>query len=609
MPANDSAVTSENAAKKASDVGSSSRASASLTDLPAPLRDAIASVCKRARLWKHERADVEAELAAHFHDGLAQGSTPDKLLADFGNVKSAAKLIRRGKIRNRPLWWQAQRRIGQVIAAAMLLFVGLAVVHTIRFYSGSPTIAFRPLDVVNKEAAALREDDRAWPAYRAAFLKLELTRDEFRAITDLGPDAAPAADVKAALLRNAAWFADVRAAATRPGLGYLASVTSDEELATKNATFLESAAGSQSIAPAIEPDPDNPEALFILLSHLQPLRHTARLLRADAIDALHAADAARLHADLAAIISIARHLRLPDTYISSLVSVAVTHLVCDLLRDALELRPALLTDAHLADLAHRLTALGGPTDFVSLRGERLFFQDTLQRLYTDDGNGNGRLTAAGSVYLNKSASLGADRASAAMLVASAFLADRKQMTRAYESIMDRAESSIAVPLWIPVKESADFVLESYTKTALQRLRYMPVAVFAPALDRARHAAHAVASNRDATLAVIAIELHRRKTGALPNALADVVPGLLPSLPLDNADGQPLRYRRVGDTSGGSYILYAIGSDRRDDGGTSAITASDAATIRSFGGTGRPSKPCDDVLFPPPRFPKAPSTGG
>lgn len=607
MSANDSAITSENAAKQASDAGSASRTSPSLADLPASLRDAIAAVCKRARLWKHERADVEAELAAHFHDGLAQGSTPDQLLTDFGDVKAAAKLIRRGKIRNRPLWWQFQHRLRQGIAVVFVLAVVLAAVHTVRFYTGSPTLAFRPLDVLNKDATALAEGDRAWPEYRKAYLALDLDQDQFNALTELEPDGSNLAEVRPLLDRAAASIARIRSAAARPGMGYVASIGDDDDLAIKSAILTGSVCLVSSSPGQMKPDPENPEAMAILLSHLTPVRSCARLLRADAIDALHARDAARLHADLAAMISIAKQLRSPDTYISSLVSVAVVTLTCDLIRDTVALNPALLSDDNLSDLAHRLAALGGPTDFISLRGERLFFQDTIQRLYTDDGNGNGRLTAAGSDYFNKTASLGVDRTNAGMLVASAFLADRKQVTQAYETIMDRAESSMAVPLWIPVKESADLVLERYTRTALQRLRYMPVAVFAPALDRARYAAHEVVSNRNATLAVIALELHRRRTGAFPDAIDALIPGLLPTLPLDNADGQPLRYRRQPGPKGDSYLLYAIGTDLRDDAGTPAATPGDAVAIRAFGRSGKLQMPCDDVLFPRPRFAKASNT--
>ena len=605
MSRQDSAADSKSAANQAL---ATTPESAGVAQLPAPLRAVIATVCKRARLWKHERADVEAELAAHFHDGLAQGAVPEKLLADFGDPKAAAKLIRRGKIRNRPLWWQVQHRLGQAISCLLVLVMVLAAIHTIRFYTGRPTLAFRPLDVLNKDATALAEGDRAWPEYRAAYLGLDLDQDQFNALTELEPDASNLAEVRPLLDRAATSIARIRSAAARPGMGYVASIGDDEDLAIKSAILTGSVCLVSSSPGQMKPDPENPEAMAILLSHLTPVRSCARLLRADAIAALHAADAARLHADLTALLAVARHVRSPDTYISSLVSVAVVTMTCDLIRDVLAMNPALLSDDRWTDLAHRLAALGGPIDFVSLRGERLFFQDTLQRLYTDDGNGNGRLTAAGSDYFNKTASLGVDRTNAGMLVASAFFANRKQVTQAYESIMDRAESSIAVPLWIPVKESADIVLERYTRTALQRLRYMPVAVFAPALDRARYAAHEVVSNRNATLAVIALELHRRRTGAFPDALDAIIPGLLPTLPLDNADGQPLRYRRQPGPKGDSYLLYALGTDLRDDGGTPATHPTDAASIRAFGRSHKLQKPCDDVIFPRPRFPRAAASG-
>lgn len=608
MSHHDSVIPAKSPASQASGTTYPATTASRLADLPAPLREVIGAVCKRARLWKHERADVEAELAAHFKDGLDQGTAPDKLLADFGDAKAAAKLIRRSKIRNRPLWWQLQHRLGQAIAAVLVLAVVLAAIHTVRFYTGRPTLAFRPLDVLNKDAAALPENDRAWPEYRAAYLALDLDQDQFKALSELEPDASNLAEVRPLLERAAASIARIRSAAAKPGMGYVASIADDEDLATKSAILTGSVCLVSSSPGQPKPDPENPEAMAILLSHLSPVRSCARLLRSDAIAALHAGEATRLHADLTALVAVAKHVRSPDTYISSLVSVAVVAMTCDLIRDVLGTNAALLSNDQLTDLAHRLAALGGPTDFVSLRGERLFFQDTVQRLYTDDGNGNGRLTAAGSDYFNKTASLGADRANAGMLVASAFLANRKQVTQAYESIIDRAESSIAVPLWEPVKESADLVLERYTRTVLQRLRYMPVALLAPALDRARYAAHDVVSNRDATLAVIALELHRRRNGAFPDALDSLVPGFLPTLPLDNADGQPLRYRRQPNPQGDSYLLYALGTDLRDDGGTPATHPNDAANIRAFGRSGKVKTPCDDVLFPRPRFPKEAPSG-
>lgn len=593
MSSHDSAASLKNAENQASGASIAPSAPARLAELPAPLRAVIATVCKRARLWKHERADVESELAAHFHDGLAQGAAPEKLLADFGDPKAAAKLIRRGKLRNRPLWWRAQYRIGQAITWLLVLVVVLAGIHTLRFYSGAPTLKLRPIDEINRDALAVSESSRAWPLYREAYLALQLPGEEHAELTRLPAGSKPGVIVEAALARIAGPLARIREGASRPGLGYVASVTIDAEILKQNAALTRSPA--QHGGAAVEPDADNPEAFALLLAHLSPLRECVRLLRADAIAAAHRGDAQRLHADLAAMITIAHQIRTPDTLISALVSCAMATLAAETTRDLIALRPDLLTDAQLADLAHRFAALGGPADFISLRGERLFFRDTIQRLYTDDGNGNGRLTAAGAAYFDKIAALSGDSSSVGMLLTSTVVADRRALTRAYERLFDRAEASLSVPIWKQDVETADDILEEYIGTAVGRMRYLPLAVLAPALDRVRYTAQESVAQRDAALAVLAIESHRRAHGKPPESLAELIPSRLPAMPRDPADGEPLRYRRTGD----GVVLYSLGADRADNQGQSPATDADARTIARFMRRDQTSAPCDLVYFSTP----------
>ena len=65
-----------------------------------------------------------------------------------------------------------------------------------------------------------------------------------------------------------------------------------------------------------------------------------------------------------------------------------------------------------------------------------------------------------------------------------------------------------------------------------------------------------------TLLVAALELHRARQGEYPDHLEGLVPRTLNELPLDPWTGEPFRYARQGET----YELYAVGSDRTDDGG-------------------------------------------
>jgi len=71
-----------------------------------------------------------------------------------------------------------------------------------------------------------------------------------------------------------------------------------------------------------------------------------------------------------------------------------------------------------------------------------------------------------------------------------------------------------------------------------------------------------ASKRLATVA-IALKRFQSANGHLPENLSGLAPEFLATVPLDPADGHPLRYRRNAD---GTFVLYSIGEDGVDDGG-------------------------------------------
>ena len=61
----------------------------------------------------------------------------------------------------------------------------------------------------------------------------------------------------------------------------------------------------------------------------------------------------------------------------------------------------------------------------------------------------------------------------------------------------------------------------------------------------------------------AIERYRLEHGRIPERLDALVPQFLAQIPCDPCDGQPMRYKPVGN---GDYILYSIGLNETDDGG-------------------------------------------
>lgn len=62
---------------------------------------------------------------------------------------------------------------------------------------------------------------------------------------------------------------------------------------------------------------------------------------------------------------------------------------------------------------------------------------------------------------------------------------------------------------------------------------------------------------------IAIRLFRHQHHRLPESLPELVPEHLPAIPVDPFSGQPFIYRTMND----GYLLYSVGPDRQDNGGT------------------------------------------
>ena len=80
---------------------------------------------------------------------------------------------------------------------------------------------------------------------------------------------------------------------------------------------------------------------------------------------------------------------------------------------------------------------------------------------------------------------------------------------------------------------------------------------------------AAESVRHQALAACALERYFLQHHAYPPALSALVPELLPAVPADPVDDQPLRYRKTDD---GRYMLWSIGFDLKDDGGKVNIEA-------------------------------------
>jgi hypothetical protein len=85
----------------------------------------------------------------------------------------------------------------------------------------------------------------------------------------------------------------------------------------------------------------------------------------------------------------------------------------------------------------------------------------------------------------------------------------------------------------------------------------------PPLDKVGDAGRRKQAYVRSLTAALAAERYRRAQGHWPATLDALVPDLLPEVPRDPYDGNPLRYRRLAD----GVVIYSISRDHIDDGGT------------------------------------------
>ncbi len=97
----------------------------------------------------------------------------------------------------------------------------------------------------------------------------------------------------------------------------------------------------------------------------------------------------------------------------------------------------------------------------------------------------------------------------------------------------------------------------------KRIRYPWSMISIPNFSRAVETALRNETERQLTLAAIAISRFELRRGALPSSLEALVPEFLPSVPYDPMSGRTLQYRRG---TNHDFVLYSVGEDEQDDGG-------------------------------------------
>ena len=591
-------------------------------ELPEPIRERVGAIVRRTRLHASEQGDVARELIAHAQDALRAGGREEELLASLGNPPTVARLIRRAVKRRRPLAYQIRRWTLRAAALSLVLAILAYTALLVRFRSGAPSIRTDYYAQINAPLRELGDEDKAWPAYRDALIEWAQIRERLVASSRVDPDDPdpefrypgadhiydvprdhPDYDATVEAFRAFRTTLDRAAhAALRPSLGLPCSDRTRE---------IKIEGASSWISEPIEPsaNPSEQSGLFMtLLPQLGHSRTIARLFAFDIQIALDKGDADRIERDIRALLGLASQLRREPMLISSLVGMAVHNLALSRLALVIHTNPDLLSAEQLRSLSH---AIAGSKDTVltlNLETERLAFYDMLQRSFTDNGRGGGRLTPEGVRLISESLEAPLDFGAvpdvdtpwlirkaddAALPILGAITPDRAKIATLYDEIIDAARrtldagpDAIATEL-IPARERLE-------RLANHRVGWSPLTELIPLLQSSVSQVFLSRAATDQTLALLAAAAFRKDHAAWPESLDQLVPMYLPSIPPDPFDGATLKYRL--DPSG--PIFWYAGADLDDDQGRAPAPSARVRSLRKRADPNAPAPDADWVLFPP-----------
>lgn len=535
--------------------------------IPVELAAIVRQVARRTRLWRAEKAEVAEELIAHFRDSIDRGARPDEVARNFGDSNLAARLIRRARRRGRPLPIRAVLWTIRGVGCLMLACVAAYVFFAIRMHTGTIVIRRNYVAEFNAPILAMKEEDKAWPLYKQAFLSTSAA-PELSGITSIHATTKDWPKWAAYAAANQEAIRLYRLAAGKPHLGKVVYDADDPEIIAHRKQRGESLEYYSTRTAS-----ESPSLVRVLLPELAILREGARLLASDAIHAMLSHDNARLTSDLSAMLAMADHVAEQPLLISGLTAISLMAKCEAVIDDGLACHPADFSDASLKGIAHRL---GGCINqgrlHASFEAEWAIVEDLIQRTFTDDGCGDGWLARPDLLdEWTRGFLPGPEIPTNAPIlpVRSALSAGRRRVMDRHREIAALAQEEAATPLWKRRESKADEAQQRMVSGQFERLRYAPLPEITASFSRASYLYEVATLKRDATLTAIALELYHRRRGAYPAALAELVPQFLPSVPLDRYDGRPLKYR----LESGKPLLYSVGVDRDDDGGVLPKNAS------------------------------------
>ncbi len=530
--------------------------------MPAKVEEFIARVVKKVRYRKKVRQDVRAELEAHFEDALSDCSNAtDKeqlaasLIEGFGETRCLAKLIRRAKKRCRPIWVKGLIRTAQA--------TGLCILYVVlcfsRLYIGSPTIKVDTVDWLNESVSQGRDESlnaRHSLMEACAILGKQPAglRQWPRLIRDMND--VQQQTVKAYLTENQSALDHFRQSASRPHYWPIYSPMesmpefSGSGTVTAPGLMDNIALGAHLSNQCSESAKTIRQLAFAMEYQIQWETEQGKINRA--------------LSDCGTLARCGRFMAGTGLLLEELVGVAITALGHRSLIHVLE-----VADVNATQLASTYnqfnTILQSDTPFMPLDLEKALINDLVQRSFTDDGQGNGRILASGMML---AASSPTESLKGLLLFD---FPDRREITHKINHFYEQIQANSSLSPWQLHKRPS-------APEAAVDLWYMET--LGPAFSRTAQLGWRLKTDNQAVLAIIGIKHYQATQGKLPASLEELPQaGLVKSIPRDYYSHGPLGYQRAE----GGFTLYSQGRDMKDDAGKPAVN--DKGEIRKYGAHG------------------------
>ena len=585
--------------------------------LPSKIQSLIRGVVSQSRLRRPEKYDVAEELIQHFQDGNRSGLAFDHLVEQFGDPGAAAVLIRRSKIRNRSLLFNVARTIPRAIvcfAVAYLILVWY-------FYRGSSNPKLDYTAEFNRSTIEASEEDKAWPLYQPLWVKFQMTGWQGKYVdmrretiyledeqTGSSPRLTQPSDEQwpqtVAMLKQHQELLDAfRQAAERKTFGL--EIQSDpRKYSDRN---------YKALFPFIEiselqsqMDGDQPEVLHgavvsIWLPHVQAMGEAAKLLQLDARQAVVEGDVDRVILNFEATMGLANQTASNPTLVSGLAALAVYRIGLEQLEEVISQEPNFFSQAQLVRLQDKIEETDIKS-WLSYKSDHVMVKDMVQRCYTDDGNGDGRMTAAGMKWLNSdffgivsglsnnapakippvenamvriykwaqqewAGFVDSEFSKSAVAPTTIFTcASRKEVLARAEELFAKIEADQKLPFWKSRnskpngwKDFDNFLEQNPTKHLL-------LCTLVPPIQQIRAAFDEVDARKNGLLTALVMYRYHSRNKRWPKSNEDLVPEFLAEIPVDILTGKPLHFKIVDNRP----FVYSVGMDYDDDGGVDAV---------------------------------------